>query len=164
MVSLASLKARQGEESFDFAGLWVLLQSTNQLRRRKQQCSVCCAVYPGLACLALRHWKMWLSRGPGQPQSAGLAGWKLLFCQLLHSLTPGGRIPGNAGSQPLSAETGSPWSFQPQHIATIPLTVCRWPSASECTTCCSTGRALSVTGNGSPHGTTQQHWAQERLD
>lgn len=132
----------------------------NQLRRHKQWYSLCCAVYPGLVCLALRYWNTRLAPGPGQPQSAWLAGWKLLFCRLLHSLTPGrrkSRIPATVSRNRLTLLISATASCHKSH------TVCRWPSASGCTACCSKGRALSVAGNDAPFVTTQQHWVQRML-
>lgn len=151
------MKLGQGKESFDFEGVSRMSQSQHKAnksaRRRKQWRSMRSAVYPGLACLALRHWNTWLALGPGQPQSAGLTGWELLFCQLLQSLTPGSRVPGKAGSQPRSAETGSPCSFQLQYIVTNPTHCVQMPLNAG--PAAAKGRALSVTGNVSQLSNTE---------
>lgn len=91
-------------------------------------------VYPGLACL---------------PWDTGTCGWPMVQDSLrvlgsqagsscsVSCCTASPQDVGKAGSQPWSAETGTPCSFSCSTLSQISLTVCRWPSASGCTTCCS---------------------------
>lgn len=146
MVSLAYLKLGQGKESFDFEGLWVLSQ-----RQWISSESVSGGAPWAVPCI--QDWCAW-------PWDTGEHGWPMVQDSLrvlgsqagsscsISCCTASPQHVGKAASQPQSAETGSPCSFQLQHshkCGQVPLNA--WAAAAK-------GRALSVTGNDAPCVTT----------